>query len=190
VPRDHPAESADELPTDCRIATSFPALTKQYFDSIGHTIRIKNVSGACEITPALGIADAIVDLTSSGSTLVMNHMRELATILDSTCRFITGPTVDPAIADEMDRVIFALQSVVDAEGKRYLMADLPRAQLDEVRAFLPGIAGPTVTDVAGDPDTVAIQVVVDKQDIFDAVHRLQSIGGRGIIVLPIERIVS
>lgn len=190
VPDDHPAHHPKELPDDTRVATSFPRLTQRYFNGLGKQVKVTEMSGACEVTPALGVADAITDLTSSGSTLLMNHLREIGTLLDSTCRFITTPGLDGEAAGEMERVVFALQSVVDAEGKRYLLADLPRKALSEVRSFLPGMAGPTVVDIEGDPDTVAIQVVVDEQDIFDAVHRLQEIGGRGILVLPIERLVA
>ncbi len=189
VPMGHPAQAPEELPDGTRIATSFPELTRSYFEALGKSIKITEVSGACEVTPALGVADAITDLTSSGSTLVMNHLREIGLILQSTCRFIACPTLDEDQADELDRVVFALQSVVAAEGKRYLMADLPRSALPEVREFLPGIAGPTVVEIAGDPDTVAIQVVVDDTEIFDAVHRLQQIGAHGVLVLPIERLV-
>ncbi len=189
VPIQHAARSPAELPDDVRIATSFPELTKRYFAGLNKSVKIVEVSGACEVTPALGVADAITDLTSSGSTLVMNHLREIGVVLESTCRFIACPSLSTAVAEELDRVVFALQSVVAAEGKRYLMADLPRKALSEVKEFLPGIAGPTVVEIAGDPDMVAIQVVVDDTEIFDAVHRLQRMGARGILVLPIERLV-
>lgn len=189
VPQEHDARSPDELPDGARVATSYPNLTRQYFETLGKKVDVTRVSGACEVTPALGMADAITDLTSTGSTLTMNHLREVATILESTCRFVTPHEVDGEVADELARVVFALDSVVQAQGKRYLLADLPRDRLDDVRSFLPGMAGPTVVDIAGDPDTVAIQVVVDEEGIFDAVHQLQALGGRGILVLPIERLV-
>ncbi len=189
VPREHPARAAHELPDELRIATSFEALAKGHFERLGKRVRIVPVSGACEITPALGVADAIVDLTSSGSTLVMNHLREIETVLESTCHLIARRSLDGEAAQWLDRIAFALESVVAARGKRYLMADVPRGALDEIRTFLPGVAGPTVVEIAGDPDTVAIQVVVDEADIFDAAHRLRELGGRGIIVVPIDRMV-
>ena len=85
---------------------------------------------------------------------------------------------------------YALESVLAAVGKRYLLADLPRKALKEVKGFLPGVAGPTVVDIAGKPDLVAIQVVVDEAEIYDAVHRLRQLGGRGILVVPIDRMVA
>lgn len=187
VPHDHPATGVDGL-EGARIATSFPNLTRQFFEDQGVGVTITEVSGACEVTPTLGVADAITDLTSSGSTLAMNHMRPIATLLDSSCWLLASP--DPgALADDVDRLAFALESVVAAQTKRYLLADVPRSSLEQIGQFLPGMAGPTVVEIAGDPNTVAIQVVVDESDIFDAVHRLQALGGRGILIVPIDRLV-
>lgn len=189
VPESHAATSAADLPDDCRVATSFPNLTRQYFASLGKPVRVVPVTGACEVTPTIGVAEAITDLTSTGSTLTQNHLRELETILESSSVFVTHKEVDPEVSELLDRVEFALRSVMAAHGQRYLLADLPRASLDEVRSFLPGLAGPTVVDIAGDPDMVAIQVVVQEKDIFDATHRLRALGGRGILVIPIDRMV-
>lgn len=189
VPQDHDTRTPSDLDEGVRVATSYPRLTQAYFDRLGKSVRIAPVTGACEVAPTLGVADVITDLTSSGSTLAMNHLREVDTLLESTCRFVTGARVDPEVAEELERVVFALESVVAASGKRYLLADIPRTALDQVRSFLPGVAGPTVVDIAGDPDTVAVQVVVDEAEIFDAVHRLRGLGGRGILVLPIQRLV-
>ncbi|MGB0652625.1 MAG: ATP phosphoribosyltransferase [Thermoplasmatota archaeon] len=190
VPESSRYQQAADLPDGARVATSFPRLTKEHFSGLGVDVEVVDVSGACEVAPALGVADAIVDLSSSGSTLLMNHLREAGDVLRSTCHLVHRPDVDPDVSDELDRLVFALESVVAAHGQRYLMADIPRAALDEVRGFLPGIAGPTVVDVAGNPDLVAIQVVVAEDDIFDAVHRLRELGGRGIIVVPIDRMVA
>ena len=189
VPEAHPAQSAEDLPDGTRIATSFPELTRQHFAALNKDVKVTEVTGACEVTPTLGVADAITDLTSTGSTLTMNHMREIGDILISTCRLVAKPDADPEIAKEIERLHFALESVVAADKKRYLLADVPRAALDEIRTFLPGVAGPTVVEIAGDPDTVAIQVVIDEGEVFDAVHRLQGLGGRGILIVPIDRLV-
>lgn len=190
VPQEHAAQSAEDLPADVRIATSFPNLSRAFFESINKPVRITQVSGACEVTPTLGVADAITDLTSTGSTLAMNHLREVGTILDSTCHLITAPNVDDEVAEELERVRSALASVVAAQDKRYLLADVQRDTLDEIRSFLPGVAGPTVVDIAGSPDMVAIQVVVDESDVFDAVHRLKGLGAKGILIVPIDRLVD
>jgi len=182
--------SAAAVPEGARIATSFPNLAASYFRKHRRKVRIVPVSGACEVTPTLGVADAIVDLTSSGSTLAMNHLAEVATILPSSCHLIAARRPKSEVAEELERLHFALESVLAAHGKRYLLADMPRKALPEVQSFLPGVAGPTVVDIAGKPDLVAIQVVVDESEIYDAVHRLRKLGGRGILVVPIDRMVA
>lgn len=191
VPDDSPVQKASDIPKKVNVATSFPNLTKRYFEGLGIEARVIPVSGATEITPHIGVADLITDLTSTGSTLVMNGLREVDTILKSTAHVIArkdaaaGP-FGKAIAD----LVFALESVVNAAHKRYLLADVPKVALDEIRSFLPGIAGPTVVEIAGDPDTVAIHVVVDDDQIYEAVARLKGLGGRGILVMPIDRMVA
>jgi ATP phosphoribosyltransferase len=190
VPEDDAARRPADLGAGVRIATSYPRLTRDFFARTGRDVHVVTVSGACEIAPTLGIADAITDITSTGSTLAMNHLRAIGTVLESTCWLVTTPNTDDAVAEELERLVFALGSVVAARDKRYLLADVPRAALDEIRVFLPGLAGPTVVEIAGDPDTVAIQVVVDERDVFDAVHRLKRLGGRGILVIPIDRLVD
>lgn len=190
VPETSTVTSPKGIAAGTRIATSFPALTRAHFAKLRRKVKVVPVSGACEVTPMLGVADAIVDLTSSGSTLAMNHLREAGTLLSSTCHLIAARRVDPEVRDELDRLQFALESVLAAAGKRYLLADLPRKALREVQSFLPGVAGPTVVDIAGHPDMVAIQVVVDESEIYDAVHRLRKLGGRGILVVPIDRMVA
>jgi ATP phosphoribosyltransferase len=190
VPEASAAKTPKDLPAGTRIATSFPNLARQHFRKLGRKVKVVPVSGACEVTPMLGVADAIVDLTSSGSTLAMNHLREAGTLLQSTAQLISARTVAAEVKAGLDQLQFALESVLAAAGKRYLLADLPRKALKEVQTFLPGVAGPTVVDIAGHPDLVAIQVVVDEADIYDAVHRLKLLGGRGILVVPIDRMVA
>ena len=190
VPQGSGIAGPKDVPAGTRIATSFPNLTRAHFRKLGRKVKVVPVSGACEVTPMLGVADAIVDLTSSGSTLAMNRLREAGTVLASTCQLITAPKADPDVKEELDRLVFALEAVLAAHGQRYLLADLPRKALKEVASFLPGVAGPTVVDIAGHPDMVAIQVVVAESEIFDAVHRLKKLGGRGILVIPIDRMVA
>jgi ATP phosphoribosyltransferase len=190
VPHDSKAKRSRDIPAGSRIATVYPNLTRKHFAKQKQRVQIVAVSGATEVTPILGVADAITDLTSSGSTLAMNHLRELETILESTCRLIAPLKPDPLVKEELDRLRFALESVLAATGKRYLLADLPRAALKQAQQFLPGIAGPTVVEIAGHPELVAIQVVVSEGEVYDAVHRLKSLGGRGILVMPIDRMVA
>jgi len=191
APEHSPIRDAKDVPAGARVATSFPSLTRRFFDGLGKKVSIVEVSGATEITPHIGVADAIVDLTSSGSTLAMNNLREVATIVHSTARVVANHRAmqDPALRHAIDAILAGVQSVIAARGKRYLMANVPRAQLDEVRRILPGISGPTIMDVLSHPEIVAAHAVVDEDALFDVVQRLKAIGSTGVLVLPIERLV-
>jgi ATP phosphoribosyltransferase len=191
VPDQSAIRAAKDIPDGSRIATSFPSLARRYFDGIGKRVTLVEVSGATEITPHIGVADAIVDLTSSGSTLAMNNLREIATIVHSTARVIVNPRAmeDPARHTLIHPILAALQSVVNARGKRYLMANVPRDRLEEVRRILPGISGPTIMDVLSHPEIVAAHAVVDEGALFEIIDRLKQIGATGVLVLPIERLI-
>jgi ATP phosphoribosyltransferase len=131
-----------------RVATVFPQLTRRFFAEQGRPVTIVPISGAVEIAPHLGIADVIVDLTSTGSTLRTNGLRELVTVLESSARLVaapgavaTGGAVPTAKQQALDELVAALGSVLRARDKRYVMANVPRAALDDVKRVLPGISG-------------------------------------------------
>lgn len=191
VAESSPVKSARDVAKGAKIATSFPRVTREHFRRLDLDVTVVEVSGATEVTPHIGVADHIVDLVSSGSTLKMNHLREVETLLDSTARMIGAARLreDPAKWAEVEDLLFALRSVLSARGKRYLMANVPRKRLDEVRRVLPGIEGPTVMDIAGHPDVVATHAVVDEATLYYVVNRLKEFGATGILVLPIERLV-
>jgi ATP phosphoribosyltransferase len=175
--------SLDDI-TDHRVATVFPRLTRNYFESLGRPVSIVPVSGAAEVAPHLGIADVIVDLVSTGSTLKTNGLRELATVLESTARLIA-----PARSAALDDLVTALDSVVRGRGKRYLMANVPRTALDRVTAVLPGLNGPTVIDIMNGHDMVAVHAVVPADGIYRTIAALKGLGAEGILVTRIERLL-
>ena len=191
VPEGSGLTDAKGVPDDARVATSFPNLTRRYFEGIGRKVRVVEVSGATEITPHIGVADLIVDLSSSGDTLAMNNLREVATIMPSTARVIGNPAAlaDARLKARIEPILASLESVIRARGKRYLMANVPRDKLDEVRGILPGISGPTIMDILSHPEIVAAHAVVDEGALFGIVDRLKAIGATGVLVLPIERLV-
>lgn len=191
APERSPIRDAKDVPDGARVATSFPNSARRFFESLGRKVQVVEVSGATEITPHIGVADVIVDLTSSGSTLAMNNLREVATIVHSTARVIANKAAldDPALHKRIHPILASLESVVHARGKRYLMANVPRDRLDEVRRILPGISGPTVMDILSHPETIAAHAVVDEDALFDIITRLKQIGATGVLVLPIERLV-
>lgn len=173
-----------------RIATSFPNITKRYFESIGKEVRVIVVSGAAEIMPYLGISDYIVDLVSTGSTLRMNRLVEVSNILESQAAVITSEEALKAHRDEIEEIVDSIHSVIMAENKKYIMADVPKARLADVERIIPGIGGPTVLEIAGNEEFVAVHAVVDADRIFHTVSELKKIGGKGILTMPIERLVN
>jgi ATP phosphoribosyltransferase len=191
VPEASAIHDVKDVPDGARVASSFPNLTQRFFADAGRKVKVVEVSGATEITPHIGVADLIVDLTSSGSTLAMNNLREVATIVQSTARVIANESAlwSAERRPQIDAILASLESVVKARGKRYLMANVPKARLDEVRRILPGISGPTIMDILSHPELVAAHAVVDEGALFEIVNRLKSVGATGILVLPIERLV-
>jgi ATP phosphoribosyltransferase len=183
------ATSVESIPDGAAVATSFPRLAERFFADRGKKVHIAIVSGAAEVAPHLGIADVIVDLVSTGSTLKVNGLVELATVLESSARLVSlpkrslAPDVDKSLCD----LALALESVVRARGQRYLMANAPRARLDEVKRVLPGISGATVVDLA-DPTFVAVHAVVPEKSVYRTIGSLKALGCEGILITRIERL--
>jgi ATP phosphoribosyltransferase len=188
---DSPVESARDLPAGTRVATSFPRCANTYFQSLGIPIGIAPVSGATEIAPHLGVADAIVDLTSTGSTLKVNGLREIGTVLESTARLVANPAslADSKLRSQIEGVATGLESVLRAQEKRYLMANVPKDRLDEVRAVIPGISGPTIVEVLDSGTWVAAHAVVDADAVYQTIAKLKAVGATGILVTRIERLM-
>jgi ATP phosphoribosyltransferase len=186
------ARCVNDLPDSLRVATVFPNLTRKFFAAAGKPVRVVPVSGAVEVAPHLGIADLIVDLTSTGSTLKVNGLREIATVLESSARLITAAPVsaDESRARSLQELVQALESVISARGKRYVMANVPRNRLDEVKKVLPGISGPTIIDLMNGGTMVAVHAVAPAATIYKTLTALKQLGGEGILVTRIERLMA
>jgi ATP phosphoribosyltransferase len=175
-----------------RVATVFPQITARYFAEQQCPVDLVPVSGAAEIAPHLGIADVVVDLTSTGSTLRVNGLREVATVLVSTARLVTARGIrdgDATRARELDDLSTALASVIRARGQRYVMVNVPRHALDRIRDVLPGLNAPTVIDLMNGGTHVAVHAVVPAAQIYRTIAQLTALGGEGILVTRIERSV-
>jgi ATP phosphoribosyltransferase len=183
--------SLDDLRPGTRVATVFPRLTREFFEQRGQTVEVVPVSGAAEIAPHIGIADVIVDLVSTGSTLRVNGLREVATVLESSTRLIAARDSrrDAARARALEELVAALTSVITARGRRYVMANVPRARLDAVRRVVPGLNGPTVIDILNGGEHVAVHAVVAAATIYRTVADLKALGAEGILVTRIERLM-
>jgi ATP phosphoribosyltransferase len=179
------------VPAGSRVATTFPRIAARFFQDAGIQVELAHVSGAAEIAPHLGVADIIVDLVSTGSTLRVNGLREVVTVLESTARLIAsrGAWEDETRRASLEDLVAALESVLRAERKRYLMANVPRDRLDEVKKVLPGITGPTIIEVSNGGSWVAAHAVVDEDRVYQTIAGLKRLGAEGILVTRIERLM-
>jgi len=183
-------EKTEDLPDVINVATSFPNIAKEYFASKGKTAKIIEVNGAVEITPNLGLSDVIVDITSSGSTLKQNRLKVIDKIMDSSCVIVQRKDLKDEVLKQVDALLLAIDAVLAAKEKKYLMVHIPKDKVEEVKSFLPGLSSPTVTSLWGDNENVVIHVVVDKDKIYDSINHLKALGGQGILILTVDQMVK
>jgi ATP phosphoribosyltransferase len=186
VPRDAGIGDVSEL-GGARIATSFPRVTSAYLASCGVEAQVVEVRGAVEVTPELGVADAVVDLVASGSTLRMNGLRPIATLLASEAVLI-GRAAEADGDERVAMLVDMLRSVLDARGREYMMMNAPADALDRIRSLIPGLSGPTVMPLA-DPSQIAVHSVVERSQLWRLVPALKQAGARDILVVPIEKVM-
>jgi ATP phosphoribosyltransferase len=172
-----------------KIATEFPVISKQYFAKHHVPVTIVLVGGACEAAPHLGIADAIVDLSSSGNTLKTNRLRVIDEVLTTSTLLIANRSSLTTKREKIDEIHLALESVIRARGQCYLMMNVQRASLEKVKSVLPGLSGPTVMDVASTEDMVAVHAVVNEERVYTLINALKRTGARDILVMAIERMI-
>jgi ATP phosphoribosyltransferase len=169
------------------VATEFPTITAAYFDEQGVDVEIAEVSGATELTPHVDIADGIVDITSTGTTLRMNRLAVVDEVLESSVRLFARE--DVVGDDKVQQVATALDSVIAAEDRRYLMLNVPEETLEAVEDVIPGMGGPTVMDIAGG-DKVAVHAVVEEDRVFEVISEVKAEGASDVLVTEIERLVE
>ncbi|MFO7832895.1 MAG: ATP phosphoribosyltransferase [Halohasta sp.] len=169
------------------VATEFPTITEQYFRGQQIDTEIIEVTGATELTPHVEMADAIVDITSTGTTLKVNRLAILDEVLSSSVRLFGRS--ETASNEKVQQLVTALESVLAANDKRYLMMNVAEENLAGVQDVIPGLGGPTVMNVAGSDD-VAVHAVVDERQVFEVINDLKSEGASDILVTEIERLVE
>ncbi|RLG56799.1 MAG: ATP phosphoribosyltransferase, partial [Candidatus Hydrothermarchaeota archaeon] len=189
VPENSRISSIEEIPENSKVATQFPRLTKEFFEKKDKKIEVVTVSGATEISPHIGVADLIVDLKSTGTTLKMNKLKEIAEILETSAYLIANKKAFESKKSKIEEIILALKSVLFAEGKKLLMMNVPKRALEEIKKIMPGMAGPTVSEVAAEEPMVAVNAVVNESEVYTIINKAKKIGARDILVLPIERII-
>ncbi len=191
VPENSPIKSVKDIPNGAKIATEFPNITKKYFEKLDINVEIIQLSGATEIAPFIGVADLISDLTSTGTTLKLNHLRPIETIVSSTTRLIGNKDSlkNEKKRNKINQIISGIRSVMYAQTKRLIMMNAPKDKIEDIKDIIPGMSGPTISNVLSKEDIVAIHVVVDEKEVFYLVSKLEELGAKDILVLPIERIL-
>jgi ATP phosphoribosyltransferase len=186
TPRDGDAREVGDL-QGRRIATSFPRVTGAFLAEAGVEAQVVEVRGAVEVTPQLGVADAVVDLVATGSTLRMNGLRPMATLLASEA-VLVGRDEAASADDRVESLVAMIRSVLDARGREYMMMNAPAEALERIRALIPGLSGPTVMPLA-DPTQIAVHSVVERSQLWRIVPALKAAGARDILVVPIEKVM-
>lgn len=189
VPKDSGINSIEDL-RGKKIATTFPNTTKRYFTERGVDIETTTIAGAVEITPALGVADAIADITASGSTLILNDLRPIETILKTEAVFIrNNETLSNDKEVLISQMITRLEAALTAKNLKYIMMNAPKESLDEIKQIAPGLDAPTVMELTK-PGWLAVHAVMDENEFWGVANKLKSLGARGILVLPIEKMIA
>jgi ATP phosphoribosyltransferase len=188
VPADGPQRQIAEL-AGLRVATAYPVSTRRLLAERGVECELISVSGSVEATPRLGLADAIVDLVSTGSTMSANGLRPIGSLLSSQAVLVGGRAAVEERRDVVGRLELMLSGVVAARRRRYVMMNAHVDDLDEIRSVLPGMGAPSVLQLA-DEGEIAVHAAVEVDEIWDLLPVLRDAGATSILVLPIERLVA
>ena len=172
-----------------KIATSYPKILIDFMRERGITADVHVISGSVEIAPGIGLSDAIFDIVSSGSTLVSNNLAEVETVLQSEAVLIgNGGSLSAEKQEILDELLFRIEAVKAAEGKKYILMNVPKAKLADALAVLPGIKSPTVLPLA-DEEWCSVHTVLPEKHFWEIINALKSAGAEGLLVLNIEKMV-
>jgi len=171
-----------------KIATSYPVLVAEFLQKNNIQAEIHEISGSVEIAPSIGLADAVCDLVSSGSTLFMNGLKETEVILQSQSALIQTPTLSPEKNQILQKLLFRIQTVKKARGKKYVLMNVPTEKLEQVTAMLPGMKSPTVLPLAAQGWS-SLHTVLSENEFWEHIEEIKAAGAEDILVLPIEKMI-
>ena len=171
-----------------KIATSYPVILRKYLDSNGISAAIHVITGSVEISPGIGLADGIFDIVSSGSTLVSNNLKEVEVVMESEAVLIANRQLDAAKRTTLDSMLFRIKAVRNAEDKKYVRMNAPKANLSKIIDVLPGLKSPTVIPLA-DSEWCSVHTVLDEKRFWEIIGKLKEMGAQGILVTPIEKMI-
>ncbi len=171
-----------------KIATSYPEILDDFLKKNAIKAEIHVISGSVEIAPGIGLADAIFDIVSSGSTLVSNHLKEVETVMQSEALLIGHTRLNKEKQEILDELIFRIDAVQAAEGKKYILLNIPNDKLDQISEILPGMKSPTVMPLAG-TGWSSVHSVIEEKRFWEIIGKLKALGAEGILVVPIEKMI-
>ena len=171
-----------------KIATSYPVILKKFLDENNVEAEIHVITGSVEIAPGIGLADAIFDIVSSGSTLVSNRLKEVEVVMKSEAVLIARPDLPAEKQEILDEFIFRMESVQRAEGKKYILLNTPNEKIEEVAGLLPGMKSPTVVPLT-QKGWSSMHSVIAEDDFWEIIGKLKKAGAEGILVVPIEKMI-
>ncbi|MDE6217283.1 ATP phosphoribosyltransferase [Bacteroides sp.] len=171
-----------------KIATSYPGILTDYMKAQGVDADIHVITGSVEVAPGIGLADAIFDIVSSGSTLVSNRLKEVEVVMRSEALLIGNKRMSKEKKEILRELLFRMDAVKTAEDKKYVLMNAPKERLDEIVAVLPGMKSPTVMPLAQE-GWCSVHTVLDEKCFWEIIGKLKALGAEGILVLPIEKMI-
>lgn len=171
------------------VATSYPNILSAFFQDKGIRARVHKIAGSVEIAPAVGMADAIFDIVSSGGTLVQNGLVEVERVFPSEAVLVSRTDLSDDKREDVDKLKFRFHSIVDGRGLKYVLMNLPKERLSEAVALLPGMRSPTVLPLF-DEGWCSLHAVICERELWDRVERLKALGAEGILVLSLDNIIK
>jgi ATP phosphoribosyltransferase len=171
-----------------KIATSYPVLTQKFLDANKINAEIHEISGSVELAPGIGLADAVCDLVSSGSTLFMNGLQEVQTILKSQAVLVRSKALEEGQQKILDQLLFRIRAVKKASNNKYVLLNAPNDCLDKIISLLPGMKSPTVLPLA-ESGWSSVHSVLSENEFWERIEALKNAGAQGILVIPIEKMI-
>lgn len=171
-----------------KIATSYPVILRRFLEKNGINAEIHVITGSVEISPGIGLADAIFDIVSSGSTLVSNNLKEVEVVMKSEALLIANKNLDEEKRDILRQILFRIEAVKQAEDKKYVRMNVPKAHLQDIVNVLSGLKSPTIIPLADD-EWCSVHTVLDQKRFWEIIGKLKELGAQGILVTPIEKMI-
>ena len=171
-----------------RVASSYTTIVKKFFADKGINATTEEIGGSVEIAPGIGLAEGICDIVSTGSTLIMNGLKEVETVMYSEAVLISNPSLNSEKKELLDKLMFRMEAVMNAAKNKYILLNAPNDKIDEISALLPGMKSPTVLPLA-EEGWSSLHSVIEENDFWNVIDRLKDAGAQGILVSPIEKLI-